>query len=56
MQANRRAEVVLAQIATRDLDIASSVSCRRRTFRSAISSNRVRCRWNASMRRSGVGD
>jgi hypothetical protein len=35
--------------------LPSSVSCRRRSFRSAIISNRVRWRWNASMHRSGVG-
>src|SRR6202035_3975678 len=31
--------------------LPSSVSCRRRSFRSAIISNRVRWRWNASMHR-----
>jgi|SRR6516162_8914726 len=35
--------------------LPSSVSCRRRSFRSAIISNRVRWRWNAWMHRSGVG-
>ena len=36
--------------------LPSSVNCRRRSFRSTISSNRVRCGWNASIHRSGVGD
>ncbi len=56
MEGRRRAEVALAQISTGDFDLPSSVSCRRRSFRSTTSSNRVRCRWNASMHRSGVGD
>src|SRR6266496_3270589 len=56
MEGRRRAEVALAQISTGDFDLPSSVSCRQQNFRSTTSSNRVRCRWNASMHRSGVGD